>query len=96
MRDSDRHGEGGRMSVTEQDRERARGITCQFPTRIDPVEAIAAALADERDRARAPFLALAEEWRRIADDYFAAGHRDKGYDALEHAAELRRAAEDPQ
>lgn len=49
---------------------RAAATTGQHPADLESLElvdAIAAALAEERERARAPFLALADEYERQAD-----------------------------
>jgi hypothetical protein len=55
------------------------------------IETVAAALAEEREKARAPFLALADELDLDADDYRDAHTRI----ALRHTVgRIRQAAED--
>lgn len=49
------------MSVTDVDRENAKRVLWQG-TVLGTEERVAAALAAEREKARAPFLALADEY----------------------------------
>jgi hypothetical protein len=83
------------VSVTEQDRERAvQAIdpsNRQGPTWDALVEAIAAAIADERERARAPFLALASDYEELSGrEDLADSHRAT---CRTVADRIRRAAE---
>lgn len=74
---------------TEADREKAAELI--FPRDRDArwgdvMDAVAAALAEEREKARAPFLALAEEWEGNAPETYVPGYRYV-------AGRIRRAAE---
>ncbi|MCU1617178.1 MAG: hypothetical protein JWO98_4718 [Frankiales bacterium] len=88
------------MNVTDGDRERARGIVANWsvnfgPDDLDPLRAmIETYLADERERARAPFLRLAASFDNEATD--AAPEWPYVLPVQAIADRIRRAAEEQQ
>lgn len=79
---------------TPADREAAATVMRMWHTDDARTEAIAAALAWERERVLWPVRALADTWEQRASSYSAHDERDKAIEARQRATAVRNAIEE--